>query len=229
MLRIPRSTGGLFILAGLALALPATAADTTSLCAATRSTVKIAEAPYTDGLLTAHGSWEVIGAAAVMLEYRIDQDRLQSEVRMGTSGTWEVTLPFKLCGPHTLRVFAFPVAQDGTRLAHCLERGSSTPSRFTISCAPVAEISACVWECAEADGGRHCTGSCTAAVSGGRPPYLPFWGVDGADFQPVQPPGPGPWTQPVACAAGQKISIKVRDFHGTGAWSAMVERDCGRE
>lgn len=229
MLRIPRSTGLLLLLAGLAAPLPAAAADITELCAAVTSTVQIAAAPYTDGLLAAHGSWEVTGTAAVMLEYRIDQDRLQSEVRTGTSGTWEVKLPFKLCGPHTLRVFAFPVAQDGTRLAHCLERGASTPSRFTISCAPGAEITACAWECSEEAGGRHCSGSCTASVSGGRPPYLPFWGADGAGFQPVQPPGPGPWTQPVACAAGQKISFKVRDFHGTGAWSPQVERDCGQE
>lgn len=215
-------------LAGLLL--PAERARAADACAAASAAVAIAEASFADGVLTAHGSWEVSGASAlsgVMVEYRIDQDRLQSEVRPGTSGTWEVTQGFTICGPHTLRVFAFPAVQEGGRLMHCLERGVSQASRFTVSCAPLAQIDSCAWECSGAAAERRCSGTCTGSASGGRGLYIPFWGLGGAGFQPVPPPFAGPWNQPVTCAAGQRVSFKVRDRHGSGAWSEVAERACG--
>lgn len=214
----------LAVLAGLLAAGAARAADP---CAAASAAVGIAEASFTDGVLISHGSWQVAGASSVMVEYRIDQDRLQSEVRPGTSGTWEVTQGFTICGPHTLRVFAFPAVQEGGRLMHCLERGVSQASRFTVSCAPLAKIDSCSWECSGAAAERRCTGTCTGSASGGKGLHIPFWGLDGAGFQPVPPPSVGPWSQPVTCAAGQRVSFKVRDRHGSGAWSEVAERACG--
>lgn len=211
-------------LAGLLLPAAARAADS---CAAASAAVAVTEVVFADGVVTAHGSWEVQGAGSAMLEYRIDQDRLQSEVRPGAAGTWEVTQAFALCGPHTLRVYAFPAVQEGGRLVHCLERGASQPARFTVSCAPVARIDGCSWECAGEGAERRCTGTCTASASGGRSLPMPFWGLDGAGFQAVPPPSAGPWTQPVSCTPGQRVSFKVRDRNGAGAWSAVAERACG--
>jgi hypothetical protein len=207
--------------------LPAGAARAADTCAAASTAVAVAEVSFADGVVTAHGSWEVKGASSVMLEYRIDQDRHQSEVRPGSSGTWEVTQAFALCGQHTLRVYAFPAVQEGGRLVHCLERGVSQPGRFTVSCAPVARIDACTWQCAGEGAERRCAGTCTGSATGGRGLPIPFWGLDGAGFQAVPPPAAGPWTQAVSCTPGQRVSFKVRDRHGAGAWSEVVEKACG--
>jgi hypothetical protein len=215
------------VVSTLLLALPALPARAADSCAGKQAAVQVVDAAFADGVLKAHGTWQVTGANAILLEYRIDQDRLQGEVRTGTSGTWEMTLPFQLCDMHTLRVYVYPAVQESNRLVHCLDNGTSQPRRFQVSCGPKAQIVSCQWDCEDEAGGRRCTGTCTGEASGGRPPYLPFWGVDGAGYQPVQPPGPGPWTQPVACTAGQKISFKVRDYHGTSALSEPVERACG--
>lgn len=228
-----RLTG--FLAIGWLLSTPATALtpvseEIQSLCRLAQAVLHVDEATFSEGLMKARGRWEVKGgASAVMLEYRVDMDRQQSEVRPGETGTWEVTQPWKKCGGKTyvLRVFAFPVVAVGPRLVHCLEKGTSIPSRFTISCAPVAELTECQWNCTGAEDDRRCSGTCTASAKQGRPPYLPFWGVDNADFQPAQPPAEGPWTHPVACAPGQRISFKVRDYHGTGIWSPVVEKECG--
>jgi hypothetical protein len=218
-----------WLLAAPAPALTPVSEEIQALCRSAQAVLHVDEATFSEGLMKAHGKWEVKGgASAVMLEYRVDMDRQQSEVRPGESGTWEAAQPWKKCGEvYTLRVYAFPVVAVGPRLVHCLEKGTSVPSRFTISCAPAAEIGDCRWDCKGADGDRHCSGICTASVKGGRPPYLPFWGVDKLDFQPAQPPAEGPWTHPVACAPGQRISFKVRDYHGTGVWSPVVEKECG--
>lgn len=226
-LKLPGARVLAVVLAALVGLLPVAAARAADPCATASAVVGIAEATFADGVLIAHGSWQVAGASSVMVEYRIDQDRLQSEVRPGTSGTWEVTQGFTFCGPHTLRVFAFPAVQEGGRLVHCLERGVSQASRFTVSCAPLVKIDSCSWECSGAAAERRCTGTCTASASGGKGIYIPFWGLDGAGFQPVPPPFTGPWSQPVTCAAGQRVSFKVRDRHGSGAWSEVAERDCG--
>ncbi len=217
-----------FFAALAGLLLPLAAARGADSCPAASAAVAIAEASFSDGALTAHGSWEVAGATAVMVEYRIDQDRLQSEVRPGAAGTWEVTQAFTICGPHTLRVYAFPAVQEGGRLVHCLERAVSQASRFTVSCAPVARIESCSWECSGAAAEQRCAGTCSGSASGGKGGlYIPFWGLDGAGFQPVPPPAAGPWTQAVTCAAGQRVSFKVRDRHGSGAWSNVAEHACG--
>jgi hypothetical protein len=218
-----------WLFAAPAAALTPVSSEIQALCNPAQAVLHVDEAVFSEGLIKAHGTWQVKGgASAVMLEYRVDMDRQQSEVRPGETGTWEVTQPWKKCGVvYTLRVYAFPVVAVGPRLVHCLERGASVPSRFTISCAPTAEIAGCQWNCKGAEEDRHCSGTCSASAKGGRPPYLPFWGIDQLDFQPAVPPAEGPWTHPVACAPGQRISFKVRDYHGTGVWSPVVEKECG--
>lgn len=206
----------------LVVASPALAAD---LCAGASSSVTLSELTMAgEGSVQVKGAWTAAGSAAgVMLETRIDSDRMQSEAQAGASGSWSITQEVTQgCGKHTLRVFAFPYVLDGTRQVHCLKQASSTPKPFEISCAPVVEIVDCQWECA----GEECSGPCTASARKGRLLYVPHWGVNGEGWQPGEA-SQGPWTQPVACKVGQRISFKVRDRDGRGQWSEVDEIGCG--
>ena len=210
----------------MTLAAPAAAAD---LCPTATAAATIADLKVNEFRVDAKGSWQSGGSAAgIILEYRFDSDRLQTEGQPGPSGTWSMTQDISGygCANHTLRVTAVPYVMDGTRQIHCLNHTTYVKQTFAISCAPVAEIVDCQWECT---GGKepHCTGTCTGAARRGKLTYLPYWGVNGEAWQPAEAPGEGPFTQAVSCVPGQKISFKVRDRDGRGYWSDVVELGCG--
>jgi hypothetical protein len=219
----------LVILGGIGgMAVPALADD---LCSTATAAVTIADLAVGESSIDAKGTWQAGGGAAgILLEYRIDSDRMQIESQSGASGSWEIARMEPndgRCGRHTLRVYVYPSVQDGARQLHCLARGSSAPRQFEISCAPIAEIVDCQWECTGGDS-PQCTGICSASARKGRLGYVPFWGVNGVGWQQGggEPSG-GPWTHPVACAVGQRISFKVRDRDGRGLWSEVDEIGCG--
>jgi hypothetical protein len=214
------------LLALILLAAPAAAAN---LCPTATASAKITELTVKESLVEAKGTWQSGGSAAgVVLEYRFDSDRLQAEGQTGPSGTWHMSqdLAGYGCANHTLRVTAVPYVQDGVSQIHCLNSTTYVKQTFEVSCAPIAEIVDCQWECT---GGKepHCTGTCTGAARRGRLSYLPFWGLNGDAWQQGDTPGEGPFTQAVSCAPGQKISFKVRDRDGRGYWSSVVELGCG--
>lgn len=215
----------LFVLLAAPVASPVLAAD---LCAGVSSTMTLSELTMAgEDSIQARGTWTVAGgaggAAGVMVETRIDSDRMQSEAQSGTSGSWSITQEVTQgCGRHTVRFFAFPYVQDGTRQVHCLKQVSSAAKQFEISCAPVVEIVDCQWECS----GEECTGTCTAEARRGKLSYLPHWGVNGESWLAGEP-SEGPWVHPVACKPGQRISFKVRDRDGRGRWSEVDEIGCG--
>jgi hypothetical protein len=215
-----------FLLALTLMAGPAAAAD---LCATATASATLAELTIKEALVQARGTWQSGGSAAgVILEYRFDSDRLQTEGQAGPSGTWHMAQDITSygCANHTLRVTAVPYVQDGVSQVHCLNRSTYVKQTFAISCAPVAEIVDCQWECT---GGKepHCTGNCTGAAHRGKLSYLPYWGVNGDAWQPADTPGEGPFAQAVSCVPGQRISFKVRDRDGRGNWSDVVELGCG--
>lgn len=215
----------LFLLAG-----PAVAAD---LCPTANASATIADLKVNELSVTAKGSWQSGGSAAgIILEYRFDSDRLQTEGQSGPSGSWNMTQDISGygCANHTLRVTAVPYVMDGVRQIHCLNHTTYVKQTFAISCAPTAEIVDCQWECTgrqPGDNQPHCTGTCTGAARRGKLTYLPYWGVNGEAWQPAEAPGEGPFTQAVSCVPGQKISFKVRDRDGRGYWSDVVELGCG--
>lgn len=213
-----RFIGVLLVLA----ASPAFAADP---CASVSSSVTLSELSIVEeGSIQAKGTWQAAGGAlGVMLETRIDSDRMQSEAQAGTSGPWSITQEVTQgCGRHTVRLFAFPYVQDGKRQIHCLKQASSASKQFEISCAPIVEIVDCQWECS----GEECTGTCAASARRGKLMYVPHWGVNGEGWLAGEP-SEGPWTKPVACKAGQRISFKVRDRDGRGQWSEVDQIGCG--
>lgn len=219
---------GIWVLLGWMAAVPALAED---LCSTATASVTITDLAVGEDTIDAKGTWHVGGGASgVLLEYRTDSDRMRSESHSGASGSWDITRmkPFEeRCGRHTLRVFAYPSVQDGARQLNCLARVTSVPRQFEISCAPIAEIVDCQWECSGGNDGQ-CTGICTAEARRGKLSYDPFWGVNGEDWQKgAELPSEGPWTYPVACAPGQRISFKVRDRDGRGLWSEVDEIGCG--
>jgi hypothetical protein len=112
---------------------------------------------------------------------------------------------------------------------HCLNRSASVKQTFAVSCAPVAEIVDCQWECTGGTDGKEpqCVGNCTGSARRGKLTYLPFWGVNGDAWQSAEAAGEGPFTQMVTCVPGQRISFKVRDRDGRGNWSDVVELGCG--
>jgi hypothetical protein len=114
----------------------------------------------------------------------------------------------------------------GERHLHCLNKVSSKPRVFEVSCAPLVEIADCQWECS-GDDSPQCTGTCTASARRGRLGYVPFWGVDGEGWEQGETTSEGPWSHLVACDPGQRISFKVRDRDGRGYWSEVDEIGCG--
>ena len=209
------------------LAAPALAQDP---CAAATAAVTLGDFALGEDSFDAKGTWQAGGGAVgVLLEFRVDNDRIRMESRSGASGSWEVASmrPKEAkCGRHTVRVHAYPSVKQGEGLLHCLGKGASAPRQFELSCAPIAEIVDCQWECGGGDK-PQCTGTCTAQARKGRLSYAPFWGMNGDGWQQGADPGEGPWTHPVACAPGQRISFKVRDRDGRGLWSEIDEIGCG--
>jgi hypothetical protein len=96
---------------------------------------------------------------------------------------------------------------------------------FEYSCAPVAELLDCQWQCSGGNDGK-CSGTCTATARRGTPGYAPYWGVNGEGWRTSEEASAaGPWTQPVTCSIGQRISFKVRDRRSR--WSEVDEIGCG--
>ncbi len=211
-----------FLLAGM----PAIAAD---LCPTATAAATIAELKIHESRVDARGSWQSGGSAAgVVLEYRFDSDRLQSEGQSGPEGSWAMTQSLEGygCGKHTLRVTAVPYVQDGVRQIHCLSSSTYVRQQFEVSCAPIAEIVDCQWEC-EGGAEPRCTGICTASARRGKLSYLPHWGVNGDAWQADETAGVGPFRKTVSCVPGQRVSFKVRDRDGRGLWSNVDELGCG--
>jgi hypothetical protein len=211
------------------MAVPAAASD---LCATATASATIAGLTVKESLVEAKGGWQSGGSAAgVILEYRFDSDRLQSEGQAGPTGSWHMAqdLSGYGCGNHTLRVTAVPYVQDGVSQVHCLNRSTFVKQTFAVSCAPIVEIVDCQWECSGSTGGGEprCTGTCTGTARRGKLSYLPYWGVNGDAWQPAETPGEGPFIQAVSCAPGERISFKVRDRDGRGNWSEVDELGCG--
>ena len=91
----------------------------------------------------------------------------------------------------------------------------------------MAEIVDCQWECTGGEA-PHCNGICTAVAHRGKLSYVPFWGINGEDWQQgTEATAEGQWSQVVACSPGQRISFKVRDRDGRGLWSKVDELGCG--
>jgi hypothetical protein len=214
------------LLSLILLAAPVVAAD---LCPTATASATITGLTVKESQVEARGAWQSGGSAAgVILEYRFDSDRLQAEGQAGPAGNWHMAHDLSAygCANHTLRVTAVPYVQDGVSQIHCLNRSTYVKQTFAISCAPVAEIVDCQWECT---GGKEprCTGNCTGAARRGKLTYLPYWGVNGDAWQSAETPGEGPFTQAVSCVPGQRISFKVRDRDGRGYWSDVDEIGCG--
>jgi hypothetical protein len=215
------------MLLGCMAAVPAFADE---LCSAAKATIEIADVTVgKEGTIDGKGTWTAEGAEGVLVEYRIDSDRMQSETRMGKSGSWDFARmqpKDPTCGRHTLVVFAFPSVKADKRQLHCLNKASSKPRVFEVSCTPLVEIADCQWECGGTDS-PQCTGICTASARRGRLGYIPFWGVNGEGWEQGEAASEGPWHHSVVCDPGQKISFKVRDRDGRGYWSEVDEIGCG--
>lgn len=215
---------------GLAARLPAEDSPSWNIpvtggCVSARVEVTMAELTVADDRMRAHGSWTAAGGAeGVALEYRIDSNRHQAEALSGKSGgSWrfEESADTVECGSHALRVWAYPIVNEEGRQRVCLTNGTSAQKILKISCTPRARIEGCTWSCSEG----ACTGSCTGTASHGHPGYVPYWGV--GDAEQSGPYGVGPWTTELACKAGERITLRVRDGSGYGLWSQKMERICG--
>ena len=78
-----------FLLALTLMAAPAAAAD---LCPTATASATIAELTVKETLVEAKGAWQSGGSAAgVILEYRFDSDRLQTEGQGGPAGSWKMS------------------------------------------------------------------------------------------------------------------------------------------
>jgi len=205
----------------------------TGLCARAGAVVTLPSVSHAGGKLQASGTWQASGGAkGLLLEVRIDADRDQAESWSGAAGKWDVAMDYKECGSHLLEVYVYPTVVEGGREVHCLAGGSSARANFTVNCTPRAELQCDGWKCAD---GR-CTGTCIGKGMNGRWGYAPFFGVigangaagvSGADWKYLDA-SPGPWTQEITCAPGDRVAFKVRDRLGAGAFSPVVEQPCGK-
>lgn len=211
------------------LMLPAAAGadDQDPRCAGAKTKVAVSGSSVQGWTVKGEGTWEVTGADGVLLEYRIDMDRYQAEMRTGAKGPWTVTqfFPYQECRKHTLRVYVFPAFRDGDRLFACLEHGSSAPKPFEFNCDPLAKIDSCAWQCSD----DECTGTCTASASSGIPDYQAWWGLNDAHYEAVEGASKGPWKKEITCAPGERVNFKVRSRNGTGIWSKPAEWICGKQ
>lgn len=223
----------LAVIASILLA-PAARAAEEDICPATDAKGAVTELTYNkDGQVVASGTWEVSGGAAgAMLEFRIDNERLQAETRTGTSGTWSIVQSFSTCDRplHALRVFVYPSVSGGEgRLRHCLKRFKRSEFfQFEIPCGAQTSIDHCAWEC---EGGDvpHCAALCAVTATGGRLPYLLYQGTGDAKDPKVGDSSEGSWTVQTTCKRGEKLSFYVRDSYGRGRPSPRAEKICGEE
>lgn len=225
---------GILRLAAIAALLLAPAVQAQEdLCPATDAQGAVTELTYKNGQVIAGGTWAVSGGATgAMLEFRIDNERLQAETRMGTSGTWSIVQSFHTCDRplHALRVLVYPSVGSGEgNLHHCLKRFRRSEFRqFEFPCGARVEIDHCSWEC-EDGGTARCAGLCALTATGGKLPYFLFQGTGDSKAPQAGDSSEGSWTVQVACKRGEKVSFFTRDNYGRGKPSPLAERICGEE
>jgi len=209
------------------LTLPA-AAGAADLCANVKAAATITDLTFADGVVKASGTWQVgEDSVGAMVEFRLQGDRQWAESHSGTTGTWQISLPWDKCYRSGFRVDVFPTLKLGDVLVHCTENGKAAIREFTGSCLPSADLGLCQWECSD-EAPAHCTGTCTGTAKGGTGTLVALQGKNDKDYQVVDGPPRGPWSWPVVCAPGDKVSFKVRDLAGTGGFSNVAERLCGK-
>lgn len=197
-------------------------------CAGRAGAAAIASLQVAGTTVKAAGTFQASpGTNHLGIEYRIDGDRQQMEVRSGETGHWDVTLPFPHCGRHVLRVYAFAAIDgEGGVQTLCFEGAPSKTQSFEIACVPEAKLDRCDWKCTQG-AEATCTGTCTGSGSGGMGALGGLLGVNDAGYQSLDGPAGGPWTGRVTCKPGDRVTFLVRDRSGIGTPSKKVEVDCG--
>jgi hypothetical protein len=201
-------------------------------CVGMKATITIDRKAVVNGAIKTGGKWTVSGGAVgALIEPRVEADRWQSETFRGTEGTWDFDQAFKWakCGHYGFRVYVYPSVEVNGHLYHCLDNDSSEAWHFDVPCGPQVEITHCDWECGEGADENRCVGTCVGSVTSGTGPYVPFWGVNNQDYKAGAATEQGPWSEVVHCAAGEKISFKVRDRNGGGKMSQPVFLECGAQ
>jgi len=217
----------------LALAPAAARADinraTSPACAQAGVAVEVTGATSRGDAILGEGTWKALGGAdGVTLEVHIHGDRYHVEHQKGAAGSFRFDGDFKRCGTFMFRVYAYPTVREDGREVECLTRSRTVGKKFTRDCAPTAEIVRCAWECAD-DPKLGCAGTCTGAARGGEQTLVGLWGVDDAGYDAVAGSPYGPWMAVVRCKPGERVSFKVRDHGGAGAFSAVASKPCGTE
>jgi len=199
----------------------------TALCANARATLQLTGFHADEhGRFEATGTWQTSGSG-VYFEFRVDGDRYGAETQQGSVGRWRYADAFAECEPHTARAHVFPMVTVGGRDIACLDQDQSVAHNFETDCRAAVEITSCVWRCQPGQA-AVCTGTCTARASGDPIGYAAFWGINDGGYTPGEGDNRGPWTRSVTCCPGQRVSFKVRDHAGAGAWSKVVEAVCGK-
>ncbi len=174
------------------------------LCDGTGATITIFSVSATcTGIASASGSWTVSGGAnGAYFEYYVDGQRVQSEAKSGTGGSWVFRDgPYSL-GTHTFEVKIYPMA-SGTI---CWSHGSSASRNFSVDpCPPTVSLT-----CRSIG---HPTYECTGWVSGGASPYIPYWKLSNYPWY-QRPGGSGPFTEQFVCKTKMQVSFKVWDENG---------------
>jgi hypothetical protein len=212
-----------------ATALAAADESPRDVCAEASAQVSLEQFGMDGKEFTARGTWSAGGnAAGVLLEYRIDSDRMAAEARLGPGGTWETRIGGKPCGRKIFKVVAFPLAPDGSRDAVCMSKPAAQDANYLSECLAPVTLSECEWDCGDGPDAA-CVGRCLGAVAtaeGKR--FVPQVRVSGILFQTVDAPSPGPWWLNLNCSLGQKVAFRVREASGARDYSLPVEIDCGR-
>lgn len=212
-----------------ALVIPAAWAEEDP-CPATAAKGVITELVYKSGQVVASGTWEVNGGAnGAILEFRIDNDRFQAEIRTGASGTWSFIQSYRTCDRplHSFRVHVYPLVPEGEgRQRVCLSRYiRSEQVQFQFPCGAQVEIDLCSWSCEDG----HCAGYCAVTATHGKLPYFLFRGAGDPKDPQVGVSPDGAWTIQLVCKRGEKVSFYTRDNYGRGRPSPPAERICGEE
>lgn len=194
-----------------------------AICTGTSATVSISSVSWSNNVVSAYGTWSVTNAEAGYIEYYIDGTLYQSELKIGTSGSWTFGDSYSQCGSHTLTVYVYPAVYNGSGYTICWTHGTSTSAGFTVTCAPHASMS-----CTDIG---YPVVECTGTASGGSGPYTGWWKVDNGNWYQDYPytSSYGPWSQQYVCKWRQGVSFtvyfKVRD--SAGLESNVVGRPCG--
>lgn len=211
-------------------AVAAGAADGTGrdVCAQASAVVDLAEVKMAGDELTARGTWAAAGnAAGVLLEYRIDSDRMAAEARLGPGGAWETRIPGRDCGHHYFRVTALPLAPDRERQEVCIAKPATENTGYDAECVAPVSLSDCEWDCQEGPDGA-CTGRCVGSIAAASGPFVPQLRIGDALFKSVGAASPGPWSLSVRCQSGQPVAFRVRQPGGRRDHSLPAEVVCGR-